>query len=151
MSQSPTYQKLREMVKAKRFLEKFGFSVELYCNCDQDNPTKDCLRCRMDAIKLARRKANEAETVEKEKQRHLANCENYLMTHGYRVTRPDGVEIPFTIATLEHRVRCGTINLHHAWAFLRQIGKKEKEAEDLLKHWSWPKKINVPMKDSDAH
>lgn len=136
-----TNKELREIIKARNFLKKYGFSVDLCCGCDEDNPQGDCLSCQMSEIKAKRRAAMEAELVAKENQRQLASYERYLMAHGYRIIRPGGEEIPLDIAMLEHRVRCGKIEGHIAWAILRQWGKTAKEAEELIKVWSWPRRV----------
>lgn len=139
MSLAFSYRYLREIVKARRFLRSYGFSVELCCGCDEDNPKGDCLNCQMEEIKSARRKAMEKELAAKEKQRYIASCEGYLLTHGYKITRPDGKEIPLTIEMLEHRVRCNTIPDKDAWAQLVEWGKTMKQADKLIELWSWPR------------
>lgn len=139
MARMFSYHDLREIVKARRYLKSYGFSVDLCCGCDEDNPQGDCLNCQMSEIKAARRKAMEAELSAKEKQRYTAGCENYLLTHGYKITRPDGREIPLTMDLLEHRVRCGTIADKDAWAQLVEWGKGMKEADELIELWSWPR------------
>lgn len=141
-----TNKELRDIVRARNFLKSYGFSVDLCCGCDEDNPKGDCLNCQMAEIKAARRKAMEVETAAKEQQRQLDQAQRYLRTHGYRVIDPEGHEIRLDMSMLEHRVRCNTITTLHAWNMLRQWGKTEKEAEVLLTHWSWPRIPDIPFK-----
>lgn len=136
-----TYQELREIIKARNFLQGYGFSVDLCCGCDEDNPNAgDCLSCQMSEIKAKRRAAMEKELAAKEKQRQLAQSERYLMTHGYEITRPDGNHVPLDIEMVEHRVRCGTIDIQHALDFLKKCGKSMEESDKLMSHWMWPKR-----------
>ena len=130
-----TYQELREIVKARRFLKKYGFSVDLMCDCEDRG---DCLSCQMSSIKAARRAAMEKELAAKEKQRQLDTAERYLMTHGYEITRPDGNHIPLDIDMVGHRVRCGTIDTQFALDFLKKCGKSMGESDRLMAYWMWP-------------